>query len=296
MESGSCDRLIVGVFVRIKDKNLHADCFKCATCGTSLKNQGYFNLNGKLYCDIHARLAALQSPPPGTNGMVPVTIPKPGQKSGVQAISAALNAHANLNGRSQSPYAANLHLPPPPPTTTTTISSGSSSTHQSPSHSRSSSTTSSSGYCNSSSLSPVQSNKVSPLHSRTSSENELHQYPAAKALPSCATTVYGSDFSFPPPPPPPLLQLATVPAAGMENPEVVPQQPPPVEPVDPAAFGPNGLAVADPTADSTDSAGAAAAGSNGDITTNDYGFLYKTIGGAVIRSVFPPGGAGSRYK
>lgn len=103
----SCDRLIVGVFVRIKDKNLHADCFKCATCGTSLKNQGYFNLNGKLYCDIHARLAALQSPPPGTNGMVPVTIPKPGQKSGVQAISAALNAHANLNGRSQSPYAAN---------------------------------------------------------------------------------------------------------------------------------------------------------------------------------------------
>lgn len=189
-----------------------------------------------------------------------------------------------------------LHLPPPPPPTTTTISSGSSSTHQSPSHSRSSSTTSSSGYCNSSSLSPVQSNKVSPLHSRTSSENELHQYPAAKALPSCATTVYGSDFSFPPPPPPPLLQLATVPAAGMENPEVVPQQPPPVEPVDPAAFGPNGLAVADPTADSTDSAGAAAAGSNEDITTNDYGFLYKTIGGAVIRSVFPPGGAGSRYK
>lgn len=73
----SCERLIVGVFVRIKDKNLHADCFKCATCGTSLKNQGYFNLNDKLYCDIHARLAALNSPPPGTNGMVPVTVTKP---------------------------------------------------------------------------------------------------------------------------------------------------------------------------------------------------------------------------
>uniref|UniRef100_A0A182SUC3 LIM zinc-binding domain-containing protein n=1 Tax=Anopheles maculatus TaxID=74869 RepID=A0A182SUC3_9DIPT len=66
-----------GVFVRIKDKNLHADCFKCATCGTSLKNQGYFNLNDKLYCDIHARLAALNSPPPGTNGMVPVAVTKP---------------------------------------------------------------------------------------------------------------------------------------------------------------------------------------------------------------------------
>uniref|UniRef100_A0A1Q3FVA4 Putative adaptor protein enigma n=1 Tax=Culex tarsalis TaxID=7177 RepID=A0A1Q3FVA4_CULTA len=301
----SCDRLIVGVFVRIKDKNLHADCFKCATCGTSLKNQGYFNLNGKLYCDIHARLAALQSPPPGTNGMVPVTIPKPGQKSGVQAISAALNAHANLNGRSQSPYAANLHLqpPPPPPTTTTTISSssGSSSTHQSPSHSRSSSTTSSSGYCNSSSLSPVQSNKVSPLHSRTSSENELHQqhYPArALFAPTSAT---GSDLSFLPPPPPPpplpLLQLAATAGAGMEQPEVVQQcHQTPVEPVDPAAFGPNGLAVAnEPTADSTDSAGAAAA-TNGEVTQNDYGFFYKTIGGAVIRSVFPPGGASSRYK
>ncbi|XP_052898562.1 PDZ and LIM domain protein Zasp isoform X2 [Anopheles moucheti] len=105
----SCERLIVGVFVRIKDKNLHADCFKCATCGTSLKNQGYFNLNDKLYCDIHARLAALNSPPPGTNGMVPVTVTKPGHKTGVQAISAALNAHANLNGRSQSPYGNNVN-------------------------------------------------------------------------------------------------------------------------------------------------------------------------------------------
>lgn len=305
----SCDRLIVGVFVRIKDKNLHADCFKCATCGTSLKNQGYFNLNGKLYCDIHARLAALQSPPPGTNGMVPVTqIPKPGgQKTGVQAISAALNAHANLNGRSQSPYAANLHLPPPPPplttTTTSAISSGSSSTHQSPSHSRSSSTTSSSGYCNSSSLSPVQSNKVSPLHSRTSSENELHHYPSVTTSISATSGKLvspssGSDFSFPPPPPPPLLHLAT----GMENPEVVQQQQqPPVEAVDPAAFGPNGLAVAaEPTADLTDSGAAAPATSNtngdGGVTQNEYGFFYKTMGGAVIRSVFPPSGAGSRYK
>lgn len=64
-----------GVFVRIKDKNLHVECFKCSTCGTSLKNQGYYNLNNKLYCDIHARLAALNSPPPNANGMVPVTVP-----------------------------------------------------------------------------------------------------------------------------------------------------------------------------------------------------------------------------
>jgi hypothetical protein len=64
-----------GVFVRIKDKNLHVECFKCATCGTSLKNQGYYNLNNKLYCDVHARLAAMTSPPPNANGLVPVTYP-----------------------------------------------------------------------------------------------------------------------------------------------------------------------------------------------------------------------------
>lgn len=64
-----------GVFVRIKDKNLHVECFKCATCGSSLKNQGYYNLNNKLYCDVHARLAAMNSPPPNSNGLVPVAVP-----------------------------------------------------------------------------------------------------------------------------------------------------------------------------------------------------------------------------
>ncbi|KAH8405918.1 hypothetical protein KR222_006682, partial [Zaprionus bogoriensis] len=63
-----------GVFVRIKDKNLHVECFKCATCGTSLKNQGYYNFNNKLYCDIHAKQAALQHPPAVTEGYVPVPI------------------------------------------------------------------------------------------------------------------------------------------------------------------------------------------------------------------------------
>lgn len=66
--------LFSGVFVRIKDKNLHVDCFKCATCGTSLKNQGYFNINNKLYCDVHAKLAATQSQPSGTEGYRPALI------------------------------------------------------------------------------------------------------------------------------------------------------------------------------------------------------------------------------
>ncbi|XP_058829437.1 PDZ and LIM domain protein Zasp-like isoform X3 [Topomyia yanbarensis] len=285
----SCERLIVGVFVRIKDKNLHADCFKCATCGSSLKNQGYFNLNNKLYCDIHARLAALQSPPPGTNGMVPVTTIKPGQKSGVQAISAALNAHANLNGRSLSPYANNQQQQQ------STSSGGSSA--QSPSHSRSSSTTSSSGYCNSSSLSPVQSNKVSPRHSRTSSENELILEPSSNGGTTPAKTIYTTqcELNFPPPPPPPLAAAALAkPYRRMENPdgpvEMLQRQQPPVEVVDPSSFGPNGLAVPqEQPADSTDAA------TNGAVTQNDFGFFYKTMGGSVIRSVFPPS-TSSRYK
>lgn len=62
-----------GVFVRIKDKSLHVECFKCATCGTSLKNVGYFNINNKLYCDIHAKMVARQNPP--APNLEPVAVP-----------------------------------------------------------------------------------------------------------------------------------------------------------------------------------------------------------------------------
>ncbi|XP_058829441.1 PDZ and LIM domain protein Zasp-like isoform X7 [Topomyia yanbarensis] len=50
-----------------------------------------------------------QRPAPQTmpRAGIPPRIHQDGQKSGVQAISAALNAHANLNGRSLSPYANN---------------------------------------------------------------------------------------------------------------------------------------------------------------------------------------------
>lgn len=89
-----CERLITGVFVRIKDKNLHVDCFKCATCGTSLKNQGYFNINNKLYCDVHAKSIAVQNPPTGTEGYRPALI-QPNSKLSANTISAALNAHTN---------------------------------------------------------------------------------------------------------------------------------------------------------------------------------------------------------
>ncbi|XP_018392097.1 PREDICTED: uncharacterized protein LOC108771351 isoform X2 [Cyphomyrmex costatus] len=102
-----CERLIVGVFVRIKEKNLHVECFKCSTCGTSLKNVGYYNINNKLYCDIHAKLVARQNAPAG---LVPLTIP-PGGKAPASTISAAL-ASAPLSpplsnhGSSPQPFSA----------------------------------------------------------------------------------------------------------------------------------------------------------------------------------------------
>lgn len=68
----TCLFFLRGVFVRIKEKNLHVECFKCSTCGTSLKNVGYYNINNKLYCDIHAKLVARQNAPAG---LAPLTIP-----------------------------------------------------------------------------------------------------------------------------------------------------------------------------------------------------------------------------
>ncbi|KRY71455.1 PDZ and LIM domain protein Zasp, partial [Trichinella pseudospiralis] len=51
----TCGRHILGVFCKAGDKCFHGECYKCSTCGTSLKNTGYFMVNDKLYCNIHAR-------------------------------------------------------------------------------------------------------------------------------------------------------------------------------------------------------------------------------------------------
>ncbi|KAI5731997.1 hypothetical protein M8J77_019575 [Diaphorina citri] len=105
-----CERLIVGVFVRIKDKNLHVECFKCATCGTSLKNVGYYNINNKLYCDVHAKMVARQNPP--GPGLEPVTVPF-GKKPPANTISAALTTHTTAPKSPVSPtYQAPSSLPP----------------------------------------------------------------------------------------------------------------------------------------------------------------------------------------
>ncbi|CAG7718272.1 unnamed protein product [Allacma fusca] len=99
-----CERLIVGVFVRIKDKNLHVECFKCATCGQSLKNIGYFNINNKLYCDVHAQTIARNNPPaPGLAPFIPSvpSVPAP------SIIAPSLGSSSGINIPISEPDLAN---------------------------------------------------------------------------------------------------------------------------------------------------------------------------------------------
>ncbi|XP_063361035.1 PDZ and LIM domain protein Zasp isoform X3 [Cydia amplana] len=109
-----CNRYIIGVFVRIKDKNLHVECFKCSTCGTSLKNQGYYNLNGKLYCDIHAKLVARQNPP--ASNLEPVTVP-PGGRIPTNTYSTPLPplATSNYSNGSSSLFSPSSNISGPKP-------------------------------------------------------------------------------------------------------------------------------------------------------------------------------------
>ncbi|XP_075169887.1 Z band alternatively spliced PDZ-motif protein 52 isoform X2 [Haematobia irritans] len=252
----NCERLITGVFVRIKDKNLHVECFKCATCGTNLKNQGYYNFNNKLYCDIHAKLAALQNPPPGTEGYVPVPI-KPNTKLSASTISSALNTHGYNNGVSNGSStptpapAADMNLndlplppppsptqlqqyeqdqgnvtnisniPPPPPHTRTlsslsSMSSGSNTTHSS-THS----------------LSPTpyqyQHQGQGPCNNVIMQTHNITMDPYASTSPmhsrqtssSSSSLNYASDNNYmtspPPPPPPPLPLPSMLPPAAEDN-------------------------------------------------------------------------------
>uniref|UniRef100_A0A146LR80 PDZ and LIM domain protein Zasp n=1 Tax=Lygus hesperus TaxID=30085 RepID=A0A146LR80_LYGHE len=108
-----CERLIVGVFVRIKDKNLHVECFKCATCGSSLKNVGYYTINNKLYCDIHAKMVARQNPP--APNLDPITV-APGARIPGGAISSPIPpAPLPSSLPVQPPKVARLPTSAPPP-------------------------------------------------------------------------------------------------------------------------------------------------------------------------------------
>jgi len=55
-----CNKHISGVFLQVKGHPLHAECFTCSICHSSLKNVGHFLLGGKLYCQAHAMQAQAQ--------------------------------------------------------------------------------------------------------------------------------------------------------------------------------------------------------------------------------------------
>lgn len=58
-----CGAGIVGIFVKLRDKHRHPECYVCTDCGTNLKQKGHFFVDDKVYCEKHARERA--APPEG---------------------------------------------------------------------------------------------------------------------------------------------------------------------------------------------------------------------------------------
>ncbi|KAJ7324466.1 hypothetical protein JRQ81_017486 [Phrynocephalus forsythii] len=50
-----CGSGIVGVFVRLRDKHVHPECYVCSDCGMNLKQKGHFFVEDSIYCEKHAR-------------------------------------------------------------------------------------------------------------------------------------------------------------------------------------------------------------------------------------------------
>ncbi|XP_063261906.1 PDZ and LIM domain protein 1 isoform X4 [Prinia subflava] len=50
-----CGSGIVGIFVKIRDKQRHPECYVCSDCGTNLKQKGHFFVEDQIYCEKHAR-------------------------------------------------------------------------------------------------------------------------------------------------------------------------------------------------------------------------------------------------
>lgn len=70
MHCGECGNMVMGVFVKVRGVPYHAQCFKCVKCGINLKQKGYFVIEDKLYCEIHAKQVA--QPPDPNMKAVPV--------------------------------------------------------------------------------------------------------------------------------------------------------------------------------------------------------------------------------
>uniref|UniRef100_A0ACB8F7U4 Uncharacterized protein n=1 Tax=Sphaerodactylus townsendi TaxID=933632 RepID=A0ACB8F7U4_9SAUR len=50
-----CGSGIVGMFVKLRDKHRHPECYVCHDCGANLKQKGHFFVEECIYCEKHAR-------------------------------------------------------------------------------------------------------------------------------------------------------------------------------------------------------------------------------------------------
>lgn len=63
MGTERCWFLPRGMFVKIRDKQRHPECYVCSDCGTNLKQKGHFFVGEQIYCEKHARERVI--PPEG---------------------------------------------------------------------------------------------------------------------------------------------------------------------------------------------------------------------------------------
>jgi len=66
-----CTKPIIGVFLQVKGRPTHADCFVCHTCKTSLKNVGHITVGDSMFCQSCAMAAQVQAQPQAGSGGPP---------------------------------------------------------------------------------------------------------------------------------------------------------------------------------------------------------------------------------
>merc|ERR1711971_1043437 len=60
-----CSKPIMGVFLQIKGRPAHAECFVCSECKTSLRNVGHISVGEKMLCEACANNAMQAQAPAG---------------------------------------------------------------------------------------------------------------------------------------------------------------------------------------------------------------------------------------
>ncbi|XP_041485693.1 PDZ and LIM domain protein 5-like isoform X2 [Lytechinus variegatus] len=109
-----CGENIMGPFVKVRGKPLMPECFTCESCGTSLRNKGFFVINELLYCESCKN--RIQRQPGQVNGSSVKSAPKSPSKAGPPKV-ANDEDHTYQNGTSS---AVSYSTPPEPASYDTT--------------------------------------------------------------------------------------------------------------------------------------------------------------------------------